>query len=185
MKTKAYFCKIVIFASLLLLPTIARAQGTLADYERANGLRKKYQELAIYVPERANWIGSSDKLWYRKTAKGGNVFELVDAATLTKKPAFEHDRLAVLLSTAANAKYTGVTLPFNTFNFTNNEQSINFVIDTTNWTCNLSDYSCKTVAQPEGFRRGQAQGPQGRPRTYRELLLMVSGKHSSTISMYS
>jgi hypothetical protein len=47
----------VALLSLTLLPVSGQAQGKLADYERANGLRKTIQDAAIGVPDRANWIG--------------------------------------------------------------------------------------------------------------------------------
>ena len=65
--------------SLLLLPAIAHAQGTAADYERANGLRKRFQDAAVSVPERASWIEKTNHFWYRRSTKGGNEFVLVDA----------------------------------------------------------------------------------------------------------
>jgi hypothetical protein len=37
---------------LILLPVAAGAQGTRADYQRATGLRERYESLAINVPGR-------------------------------------------------------------------------------------------------------------------------------------
>src|ERR1700678_1368058 len=41
---------------ILLAPTILRAQGTSADYQRAQSLREKFQGLAVDVPGNATWI---------------------------------------------------------------------------------------------------------------------------------
>ncbi len=110
MKRKLIHWQIGTFC--LLLTTLSYAQGTLADYERASGLREKYQGLAVNLPERANWIEKTSRFWYRKAVKGGNEFVLVDAETLAKRPAFDHERLAASLSAAAGEKYTALKLPF-------------------------------------------------------------------------
>jgi hypothetical protein len=93
------------------LPVLA--QGTVADYQRAMGMREKYLESAPNVPEAATWIEKSARFWYRRSVKGGNEFVLVDADTLQKRPAFDHEKLAAALTTALRPEkaFTGVTLP--------------------------------------------------------------------------
>src|SRR3954451_1642653 len=100
----------IAFAGLFSLS--AFAQGTLADYQRGQGLQTKARGLAVNLPATPNWIGDSGHLWYSKTVKGGTEFVLVDAANQTRKPAFDHDKLAAAISTASGGKYTGLTLPF-------------------------------------------------------------------------
>ena len=166
---------VILFVSVLLqsmLPQSAYAQGTLADYQRAGGLRVRLQGLAIDIPERTNWIAISTRFWYRKSVKGGNEFVLVDAETLAKKPAFDHERLAVSLSTAAGQQYTALKLPFNTISFVDDEKAIEFTVgefqpqfggfggEGARWRCNLSDYACKKLDSP---RRGPDGPPRGIP----------------------
>ena len=105
MKHKHFFTKAVLLLGLVLLPVIAGAQGTLADYERAQGLRKQFEGLAVNLPGRVNWIGKSNRFWYRKSVKGGNEYVLVDAESLAKQPAFDHEKLAASLSAATGEKY--------------------------------------------------------------------------------
>src|SRR5438552_3973345 len=89
------------------------AQGTLEDYKRAQVLTTTARGLVINLPGPANWIGGSDHLWYSRSAKGGTQFVLVDAASGTKKPAFDHERLAAGINAASTgSKYTALTLPF-------------------------------------------------------------------------
>ena len=111
------FSKLALLCSLLLLPVIADAQVTRADYERAAGLRRKYDGLAVNIVDWPTWIGKTNHFWYRKSVKGGNEFVLVDAETLTKKAAFDHERLAASLSSATGKKYTAITLPFMALTF--------------------------------------------------------------------
>src|SRR3954464_4488741 len=98
----------------------AAAQGTTADYQRAMGLREAWQTLAVGVPETPAWVGRSNRFWFRRSARGGNEFVLVDPDTRTIGPAFDHARLAAALSTAAHASYRATTLPFTSFTFVEN-----------------------------------------------------------------
>lgn len=102
-KTKWLCC--AVFAA-----TAAYGQGTLADYERAAGLREAAQNLAVNIPERATWIGTTSRFWYRKSVKGGQEFVVVDAGTLEKKPAFDHEKLAASLSKVSGQSYTAQKL---------------------------------------------------------------------------
>jgi dipeptidyl aminopeptidase/acylaminoacyl peptidase len=145
-----------LFCALLVICSVAHAQGTVADYERALALRNKLQVLAVNIPERANWIDKTSRFWYRRSVKGGNEFVLVDAETLAKKPAFDHERLALSLSAASGSKFTALTLPFSTITFVDAERSLQFAAAGSTWKCDLGDYSCTKTGQAP-------QGLQGRP----------------------
>src|SRR5262245_57358712 len=172
-------------ASLLLLSLVlgtppASAQGTVADYQRAMGLRELYQGLAVGVPETPTWVARTNRFWFRRSVKGGNEFVLVDPDTKTLAPPFDHARLADALNTAASAKYTAVTLPFNSFTFTDNEKAIQFVIGpgggagaggggggrgggpgfegAPTWKCSLETNTCTPPAQGRGAGRGRGVG---------------------------
>jgi len=146
----------------LILPIgSAAAQGTAADYKRADDLNKRYQGLAVDIAETPHWLPSSTKLWYRKSVTGGNVFVLVDVATKAKKPAFDHDKVASALTTDS-AKVTGISLPFTTFDYVDNETAIGFVAERSIWRCTLDTYKCvRTGPAPGGGRggRGGAASP--------------------------
>src|SRR5258705_11037678 len=100
------------FAAAGLFAGFALAQGTLADYQRGQQLQTKARGLVVNAPASPNWIGQSDRFWYSKSVKGGTEFVLVDAVAGSKKPAFDHEKLAMAISTASGSKYTGLTLPF-------------------------------------------------------------------------
>ncbi len=157
-----FFSKAALSFTLIFLTITVHAQGTLNDYQRANGLRDKYQSLAANIAERANWIEKTSRFWYRKSVKGGNEFVLVDAETLARRPAFDHEKLAASLSTATNEKYTALKLPFRTFTFTDNERAIEFEERLSRWKCDLSDYACKNLGPVE--RPGRGQRPPDVPR---------------------
>ena len=147
----------------LLLPSTAVAQGALADYQRAMGLRERYQDLAINAPGSANWLEKEAKFWYRKSVKGGAEFVLVDAATQEKTPPFDHAKLAERLNEIVkpDKPYTAVTLPFNTFSFANGTSAIQFTVSNTPYRCLLSDYSCRVEERTGRGGRGGGRGAGG------------------------
>ncbi|MGA8939776.1 MAG: DPP IV N-terminal domain-containing protein, partial [Acidobacteriaceae bacterium] len=152
------------------------AQGTLADYQHAHDLQEKAFGLVVNVPGPAHWIGSEHRFWYEKSVKGGDEYVLVDADAATKKPAFDQEKLAVAISTVTGHSYTALTLPFAPMRlrpgarppvetrgkiaplkFLDNEQSIEFGLDGSLFTCKLADYTCvKSGKIPdEGRRHGE------------------------------
>lgn len=80
------------------------------------------------IAEAPHWLPGSARLWYRKSVTGGNVFVLADIATKTKKPAFDHEKIAAALTTDS-AKVAAITLPFTTFDYIDNETAIGFVAE--------------------------------------------------------
>src|SRR5215831_8745657 len=161
MRCTSHFCKLTLL--LTFLPLIVQAQVTQGDYERAAALRRKYDGLALNIVDRPTWIGKTNQFWYRKSVKGGNEFVLVDAETLTKKPAFDHEKLAASLSAATGKKYGPVTLPFTTITFVDNQQAIEFVTDASRWRCGLADYSCENRGPATGPPFAQQNNPDEEP----------------------
>ena len=187
MKSRKYSGKLGILVFLLCSPVSLRSQGTVVDYERARDLRAQTQGLVVDSAGRPVWIERSHRFWYRKTVKGGNQFMVVDADELTKRAAFDHDRLAASLSAASGQKYTGFTLPFTAITFTDNGAAVEFQLAATGsgiqspagpefgaafpsesgtiarWRCDLSSYACiklatMTAPQGPGGRSGQPPG---------------------------
>jgi dipeptidyl aminopeptidase/acylaminoacyl peptidase len=153
------------------------AQGTLADYERGEGLQAKARGLVVDVPGPMNWIGKSDHFWYPRSVKGGTEFILVNAVARTKKPAFDQDKLATAISEGTGHHYTALKLPFapsgrrfgaarNPFarpttaplTFVDDEHAIQFGVDGYLYRCSLADYACSKkghIPENEGFGRGR------------------------------
>jgi hypothetical protein len=140
----------------VLLAIDASAQVTRADYERAMGLRDKYQYLTVNVPEPATWVEKTSRFYYRKSVKGGHEFVMVDAETRKKQPAFDHERLAAALAKETGETYTRLRLPFSEFTFVDGERIIELMAERVRWRCDLSKYTCTRTGPPAGFagRRG-------------------------------
>src|SRR5438552_3631456 len=159
-----------IGAAVAVSSGLAFSQGTLADYQRGQALQMKARGLVLNVPGAANWIAGSEHFWYSKSVKGGTEFMLVDAVTATKKPAFDHEKLATAISSASGTHYTALALPFapvpagrgggggrgpggptpGALTFSDSDRTISFGAAGFMWKCTLTDYACtKGAALPQ------------------------------------
>lgn len=157
---------LVISLSIAFFIQGAFSQGTLADYERAQSLQAKFQAAAVNLPGAANWILKTNHFWYRRTVTGGSEIVWVDAESLTRRPAFDHERLAVSLSAASGEKYTGLRLPLGggaNLMFVDAEQAIEFIAAGSRWKCDLKDYKCTKAGPAPGPPPGGNTPPQLRP----------------------
>ena len=105
-----------------------QAQGTQADYDRALGLRKKYEALVGNAAETPRWVGRTHQVYYRRTVKGGHDFIL---RTPTRRQGAgvrprEDRRVAV---GSGRKTYGALELPFNTFDFVDNDRAIQFAAE--------------------------------------------------------
>src|SRR5262245_41549430 len=160
MKHAATHFALAVLAVIGFSAPAVHAQGTRADYERAQSLRERYTGLALDVPESATWVGGTNRFYYRKSVKGGHQFVMMDATTLQKRPAFDHARLAATLSRNTGNSYTAITLPFNNFTFSDDEKTIDVTVDQDRWRCTLADYTCRTN-NPPAPRQGHLRGVNG------------------------
>jgi len=147
------------------------AQGTLADYERARELQSKFQAGVINLPGPITWISGTDHFWYRRTIAGGSEIVWVDAAGLTRRPAFDHEKLAAALSAVAGQTYTALRLPLGGMGanlmFVDNEQAIEFNANEGHWRCDLANYKCTKLRPAPGLPAGGNTPAQLRPTVTR------------------
>ncbi len=146
---------LMTLAALLLLdPETVSAQVTRADYERATGLREKYQAAATGMVESATWIDEGS-FWYRKSVEGGHEFVIFDVAARAKRPAFDHAKLAEALSRTSGRKYSAAALPFSSFTLRNGGRMLEARFDDATWRCSLADYTCTRQELVGAFQRVQ------------------------------
>lgn len=137
----------------LLFCTPALATPTREEIDRSVALREDWQYLTRDIAWPAHWTPDSSAFTYRKTVAGGFAFETVDAATLAKSPAFDHQRLADELTRALGRPVQPLRLPFAEFDYAGDRQTIAFGLDERGWRCTLIDYHCEAQAEP-GRPRG-------------------------------
>jgi dipeptidyl aminopeptidase/acylaminoacyl peptidase len=128
---------------VLAAPAALGAQVTKTDYARAEQMLGWHtQELSFDEAVRPNWM-SGDRLWYRNRGPNGYQFLVLDMATGTRTPAFDHARLAAALSEAADTSYDARKLPFREIQFVNDGKAVRVATRKgKNWTCDLASYHC-------------------------------------------
>jgi dipeptidyl aminopeptidase/acylaminoacyl peptidase len=151
MNRKFFPACMILLVVCLAAPVALPGQGRAADYERADGLRDRFQALALDIPGRVVWIEKTHRFWYRKTVKDGFEFDLVDADALVKTPAFDHEKLAAALNAASGEKYAAAKLPFFFIRFTDDGRSLEFEAAGFRWKCDLA--TCAVTKLGPAVRR--------------------------------
>ncbi|HET7572407.1 MAG TPA: DPP IV N-terminal domain-containing protein [Gaiellaceae bacterium] len=83
-----------------------------ARYAKALSLFPRGMAALVESPQaRPNWLRDTDTFWYANTTSAGTEFVFVDAATRTKRPAFDHARLAAVLGELLESPLEAGALP--------------------------------------------------------------------------
>jgi dipeptidyl aminopeptidase/acylaminoacyl peptidase len=126
----------------------ATAVLTTADYQRAEkAMLYNTSQLVDHASVRPNWL-SNDRFWYRVLTAQGSEFILVDPARGSKMPAFDHQKLAVALTSASGEKYDASHLPFLTFNYSPDGKSITFSAARKSWIYNAETNTLAVNSAP-------------------------------------
>lgn len=149
-----YFLTVIFCLSGLNL----QAQVTVEDYERADRFRTKLGDLVYHGAVQPHWLDKTNMFWYRNQIPGGKEFLLVDADKKSRKPVFDHKRLADALSKVTEKAFTKITLPFDTLELDLKTNTITFVAEGFEWTCHLKTHQLK---------KGKASDPPLTPRMAR------------------
>ncbi|MGC2529284.1 MAG: DPP IV N-terminal domain-containing protein [Candidatus Acidiferrum sp.] len=140
---------------------------TAADYQRAEKFMSYNTRPLVYHDVRATWL-PGDRFWYRDVGPEGVEFVIYDAAHGSRRPAFDHAKLAAALSAAAGTTYEAAHLPFMSFEFSADEQAISFQAKGKHWNCDLHAYHC--AAEPmraeEGAAAPEELSPDGKKAAF-------------------
>lgn len=166
-------------AIFLAIPSPARqAEGsapralTAADYEHAEKFMRYSTMPLVYHQVHTKWL-TGEQFWFRDEGPDGSEFVVYNAAHGTRRRAFDHEKIAAALSTATGTTYHAEHLPFATFDFSDDEKSISFLLKGQKWTCDLQAYLCEAKPKPE---KGEAQPPEA---------LSPDGKEAAFIRDYN
>ena len=104
----------VVLAGILAISHAgAQAQGTKADYERADALAARTSGKVYKTRVQPHWMAGNNQFWYRNAlAEGASEFLLVDAVQGTRQPAFDHAKLAEALGKLLGKPQQSNHLPF-------------------------------------------------------------------------
>ncbi|MEE8451138.1 MAG: DPP IV N-terminal domain-containing protein, partial [Thermoguttaceae bacterium] len=133
-----------IHAAILtgLLATATLGQGTLSDYQRAKNLGSLTGGKVFTAKIVPHWFAENTRFWYRNDRPGGTrEFILVETETKTRRPAFDHARLAESLAKASGKSCEATHLPIDAIEWDVAENAIRFGAHGKRWKCGLDDYA--------------------------------------------
>ncbi len=121
-----------------LITSNIKAQGTLEDYQTAEKwMRNNVKEKIYNYYASPNWAGNSEAFAYRIKTRKGKEFYLVNPSKAQKVHAFDHEKLAKLLSERYDKNYSAWKLPFNNISLDSNLY-VNFAIKDSNYVYNAA-----------------------------------------------
>jgi dipeptidyl-peptidase-4 len=141
---------------------------TASDYQRAEKFLAYNTNPLVFHRVRPAWL-PDDRFWYRDVGPKGIEFVLFDAAHGTHQPAFDHAKLAAALSSAADKTYEAAHLPFMTFEFSPDQQSILFRLLGQNWKCDLQANRCTSegkAGEPAAAPRAEVKSPDSKSAVF-------------------
>ena len=165
---------VVLSSVLLASPGLTRVDAS--DYARAERLLGwNASRLVLDHPVDPQWIDDGNAFWYRKRVAGGHEFLVVDPVTGEKAPAFDHAKLAALLTEAHSERsFTAWELPFSTLEFLDGGRSFRFWEPATppaaedaeavqrRWTCRVATLDCEGPEDVAPVPQHEVESPDGR-----------------------
>src|SRR4051812_15868096 len=113
-----------------------------AAYERAERMLGHHRSrLALRASVRPRWIGDGERFWYSVDTERGSEFVLVDSETGARRAAFNHERLAAALATAAGTEVMPYDLPFGEIDLAG--EVVAFDAFGARWTYRPGDPACR------------------------------------------
>lgn len=161
-----------VLASLMTLCGVnnhtALAQGTAADYERADRLFERTRNTVFKDRVVPRWIGEGERFWYRNDlAEDAGEFVLVDAGKGTRAAAFDHAKLAEALAAKLSKPIDGAKLPFDRIEFVDDFAAVRFKAEGKPWKFVLGSGELGETEEFEFPREPQRDGPPGDGRRER------------------
>jgi len=145
---------------------------TKDDYARAESfLSTNTTPLVTGITSNPTWLPDG-RLWYRNRIPEGMEFVLVDPFEGTRKPAFNHARLAKSLTSHLEEECNPYDLPFDEFEFSEDNGSILLESGDIWYQCDLNSYQCSAI-------RG------GRPEKTSSTIVSPNGKKAAFIRDYN
>lgn len=142
----SYFFFFLIFVSSV------PAQSTDSLYQLADRYHERFTSKFYYNGTNIRAVNDSHSFVYTTQTPRGKEFYMIDPEQKTQKNVFDQERLATSLSKILDKKMDAYNLPFQQFRFSNQQDSIFFRVDTTDYYAALSDYKV-AMAKEQSWRR--------------------------------
>ncbi|MCJ1442637.1 MAG: hypothetical protein MMC23_003134 [Stictis urceolatum] len=109
------------------------AQTMEEKYKQSTNLAKRIKDAYVERTVNPQWIGSGDVFWYRcDTKPGKHCFVTVNPELGTRRPSFDHERLASALNNRC-IRAQACSLPFTCIDLTSDGASVKFRIGGEKW----------------------------------------------------
>ena len=120
------------------------------EYDRASQFfNRNAESFTSGTSVNPNWI-SGNEFWYKNQVFGGHEFILIDINKRSRKPVFDHKKLAIALSNAKDTTYNAEKLPFQDIEFVGKNKIKFYVKKNESWIVNITDYS---ISGPDSVKK--------------------------------
>lgn len=138
----------LLLGSVVVNGQITKTAMTEQDYTRAEQfLGYNLGHFVDRAGVHPKWVNGAD-FWYRILTAKGSEYVLVNAEKGSRKPAFDHAKLAALLSERTGDAITADHLPFREIDFSEDEKSVYFIYKNKTWHYDLKKSQLTGKAAP-------------------------------------
>ena len=180
-------CSLWTAGAVSFFSITALAQGTKADYERAEGLSKRFANKVFKSTLKPEWFANNTKFWYRNDlAEGAREFVVVDALAGTRQPAFDHEKVAAALAKAIGQEATSAHLPIERIEFSGTESTVRLRGTDKSWRLDLATYE---LTPESGTVKAASSvpmldGPRPSSRTGEETTVSFVNRTGARVELY-
>ena len=136
----------------------------------------KARSLVYSTSVSPNWIGDTDRFWYRWDNSGGTVYNIVDPARGTKRQLFDNDRLAAELTRITRDPWDGQHLTIRNIRFVD-ANTVHFEVQSSQ-----QEEVVDTEAEVGEQQRERGEGQRaGRVRTRQKVFYFEYDVNSRTL----
>ncbi|MBC8096360.1 MAG: DPP IV N-terminal domain-containing protein, partial [Akkermansiaceae bacterium] len=170
------------------LATVA-AQGSRADYDRAESLRRLTEGKVLNQQLTARWLPDNRHFWYRRESGAGrSEFILVNVEMGEKQPAFDHAKLATALQKASGRDVSADKLSLDGLTFSSGTNTFQFRFAGKGWEFKktsgaLSETKLES-ATADGTLPAKADAPRASTRTGAETEITFLNKTAGAVSLF-
>ena len=167
---------IFVFSLVGCLPSSEEDKATTYVSEDAfissSNLSQNYKRAERFLPwnigkyiKNANlphhWIGATDSFWYAKQTEAGTEYIIVNASRGDEQKAFDHKKLATLLTHASGTTVEDINLHVTSIDLNDDGTQISASVGSKKWSCNLLNDLCNPQKQ-KVKRPGELISPDGK-----------------------
>lgn len=159
------------------------AQGTRADYERAERLSRQARASVLNATLDVQWSADGSQAWFRKDLGGGaGEYYLARTEPAGCALAFDHAKLATALGAAAKKDLDPRRLNFDRVEFTAAGDQVIVLLGREAWDCDLQTYTITPAKRPPA--EGRPRGDRGNTRRGGETEVTFVNETAGNVELF-